>query len=207
MNENSYNMLFPILKDFAFFTSFALFFVSLVIGLFLLIQPSVIIRFNNQVAKKFSLRRVTKFIETPNDVDHLFYRHHRILGIVIMLTSAYVLYYFIAIYDTSVIADYLKNSSNAITFDILINTIRLFMLISSVAILLLGVAIYIRPSQIKLLEAWANRWISTRQAARSLSVEHDQLNQLIYRHPRLTGLLIVSFSLYSCIFLFFIYTQ
>ncbi len=207
MNEITYNMLFVLLKDFALVVAIALFLVSLIIGLLLLVKPSIIIRFNSQVAKKFSLRRATKFIEVPNDVDHMFYRHHRILGIIVTLTSAYVLYYFIAIYDASIIADYLKSSSYAIAYDILINTVRLFMLISSMAILLIGVAIFIRPSQIKFLENWANHWISTRQSTRSLSVEHDQVNQLAYKYPRLTGLIIVVLSLYASIFLFFVYTQ
>ena len=207
MNENSYNMLLLLLKDFAFFTAFALFLVSLIIGLLLLVQPSIIIRLNSQVGKKFSLRRLTKVIEVPNKVDHLFYRHHRILGTIVTLTSAYVLYYFIAIYDAAIITDYLKVSSNAITYDLLINAVRIFMLISSAVILLLGVAIFIRPSQLKIVEAWANRWISTRHAARPLSVEHNQLNQLAYKYPRLTGVIIVCFSLYASIFLFFVYTQ
>ena len=207
MNENSYNMLLLLLKDFAFFTAFALFLVSLIIGLLLLVRPSIIIQLNRQVGKRFSLRRLTKVIEVPNKVDHLFYRHHRILGIIVTLTSAYVLYYFIAIYDAAMIADYLKASSNAMTYDLFINTVRLFMLISSAVILLLGIAIFIRPSQLKIVEAWANRWISTRHAARPLSVEHDQLNQLVYSYPRLTGLIIICLSLYASIFLFFVYTQ
>ncbi len=207
MNENSYNMLLLLLKDFAFFTAFALFFVSLIIGLLLLVRPSIIIRLNSQVGKRFSLRRLTKVIEVPNKVDHLFYRHHRILGIIVTLTSAYVLYYFIAVYDAAIIADYLKASSNAITYDLLINAVRLFMLISSAVILLLGIAIFIRPSQIKVIESWANRWISTRHAARPLSEEHNQVNQLVYSYPRLTGLIIVCLSLYASIFLFFVYTQ
>ena len=207
MNENSYNMLLLLLKDFAFFTAFALFLVSLIIGLLLLVRPSIIIRLNSRVGKRFSLRRLTKVIEVPNKVDHLFYRHHRILGIIVTLTAGYVLYYFIAIYDAAMIADYLRSSSNAIVYDMLITAIRFFMLISSAVILLFGVAIFIRPSQLKIVETWANRWISTRHAARPLSEEHNQLNQLIYSYPRLTGLIIVCLSLYASIFLFFVYTQ
>jgi hypothetical protein len=207
MSENTYNILMPLLKDFTVFTAFALFFVSLLVGLLLLLQPSIILRLNNRVAKKFSLRRMSKVIEVPNKVDHLFYRHHRILGIIVTLTSAYVLYYFITIYDAALVADYLNRSSNAIAYDILITAIRFFMLISSAVILLIGVAIIIRPSQLKSVETWANCWISTRQSARPLAAEHDQLNQLAYNYPRLTGLIIVCLSLYASTFLFFIYTQ
>lgn len=206
MSENTYNILLPILKDFAFFTAFTLFLVSLIIGLLLLLQPSIIVRLNKQVGNKFSLRCMTKFLEVPNSVDYMFYRNHRILGIIVTLTSAYVLYYFLVIYDAAMIAAYLKSSSYAFMYDILINAGRLFMLICSTVIVLLGVAIFIRPSQLKIVESWANHWISTSQPARSLSVEHDQVNQLAYKYPRLTGLMIVILSLYASIFLFVVYT-
>lgn len=207
MSENTYNILMPLLRDFAFFTAFTLFFVSLIVGLLLLLRPSIIVHLNSRMAKKFSFRRMSKVIEVPNHVDHLFYRHHRILGIIVTLTSAYVLYYFITIYDAAMVADYLNSSSNAIAYDILFTASRLFMLFSSAVILLIGVAIIIRPSQLKVVERWANYWISTRQSARPLTVEHDQVNQLAYNYPRLTGLIIVCLSLYASIFLFFIYTQ
>lgn len=207
MNENTYNIFLPVLKEFAFFTSFTLFIVSLIIGLILLLQPSIIFRVNSRVDKKYSLRRMSKFIEVPNNVDHMFYRHHRILGIIVTLTSAYVLYYFLAVYDAAIVADFLKGSSYAFLYDILINASRLFMLICSAIIVLLGVAIFIRPSQLKTVEGWANHWISTRKPAHPLSVEHDQVNQLAYKYPRLTGLIVVILSLYAFTFLFFVYTQ
>ena len=109
MNDNTYNILLMILKDFVFFTAFALFLISLVIGLLLLLRPSLIIQLNEQVSKKFSLRRATRLLEVPNKIDHMFYRHHRILGIIVTLTSVYVLYYFIAVYDAVLITDYIKN--------------------------------------------------------------------------------------------------
>jgi len=207
MNETTYNMLLLLLKDFAFFISFALFFISLIVGLLLLLKPSIIIQFNSRVDKKFSLRRATKFIEVPNQVDHLFYKHHRILGVVVTLTSAYVLYYFLVIYDAAIIADFLQGSRYAFVFDIVINAGRLFMLICGAVIVLLGVAIFIRPSQLKVVESWANHWVSTRKQAQPLSAEHNSVNQLAYKYPRLTGLIIVILSLYASIFLFLAYTN
>jgi hypothetical protein len=80
------------------------------------------------------------------------------------------------------------------------------MLICSAVILLLGIAIFIRPSLIKIVEVWANRWISTRQATRSLSVERDQVNQLVYQYPRFVGGIIVFLSVYACLLLYLVYT-
>lgn len=207
MNENTYNIFIPLLKDLAFFTGVTLFFVSLIVGLLLLLQPSIIIRLNNRVAKKISLRRMTKVIEVPNYVDHLFYRYHRILGIIVTLVSAYVLYYFLVVYNPVLLADYLNSFNYGFVYEIVIHAGRLFMLISSAIIVLLGVAIFIRPSQLKVIERWANFWVSTRKSTQPLSVEHDQLNQLVYKYPRLAGFIIVTLSLYASIFLFFVYTQ
>ncbi len=207
MNETNYNMLLLILKEFAFIAAFALFFISLIVGLLLLLRPSFIIQLNDRMDKKFSLRRATKFIEVPHPVDHLFYKYHRILGVIVTLTSAYVLYYFLAIYDAEIIADFLQASSYGFVYDILINAGRLFMLICSSVIVLLGVAIFIRPSQLKTIENWANHWVSTRKPARSLSVAHNPVNRLAYNYPRLTGLIIIILSLYASIFLFLAYTR
>jgi hypothetical protein len=129
------------------------------------------------------------------------------LGIIVTLVSAYVLYYFLVIYNPVLLADYLNSFNYGFVYEIVINAGRLFMLISSAIIVLFGVAIFIRPSQLKIVERWANHWVSTRKPTQSLSVEHDQLNQLVYKYPRLAGFIIVTLSLYASIFLFFVYTQ
>lgn len=206
MNESSYTILVPLLKDFAFYTGLGLFLLSLVIGFTLILRPDTIIQLNKQVGKKFSLRRFTRFVEVPNNIDRVLYRNHKIIGITVSLISAYVLYYFLLVYDSLAIAQYLKASANPLLLEILMSTLRLFMLICSAVILMLGITIFIRPSLIKIVEVWANRWISTRQATRSLSLDRDQINQLAYKYPRLVGLIIVLLSIYAGILLFLVYT-
>lgn len=206
MNENTYHVLMPILKDFFLVAGTALFLLSLVVGLLLIFNPSIIVRYNRQTGKRFSLRQATKFLEVPNTIDSLFYRHHRIIGAIVTLTSAYMLYYFLLVYDAALIAEYMTGSAYATVLDLLISTFRLFMLFSCVFILLIGIVIFIRPSRLKTVEAWANRWISTRQASQKLSVEHDEVNLLVDKYPRITGLIIVFLSLYTLLVLFMVYT-
>ncbi|MCK5001551.1 MAG: hypothetical protein KAS57_00895 [Gammaproteobacteria bacterium] len=206
MNENAYNILIPILKDFFFIIGITLFFISLVVGVLLLIKPAIIFRFNKQAGTKFSMRHATKFLEVPYVIDPLFYKHHRIVGAIVTLISGYILYYFSLVYDAALIAEYVKDSVYAIALDILVNALRVFMLFTSVFIVLIGIVIFVRPSQIKSVEAWANRWISTRQASRKLSVERDQVNLLAYKYPRITGMIIVLLSLYALILLLLVYT-
>lgn len=207
MNDNTYNAVLPLLKDFVFVSGIGLFLLSMVIGILLVVNPELIIRLNTHVGKKFSFRKLTRVVEIPNDVDRIFYRHHRSIGALISVLSLYVLYYFIFVYDHALVGEFLKSTGNALIYDILISAARLLMLVCGGVIFLIGITIFFRPSQLKSIEAWANRWISTRQATRGLSVEHDQMNRLVYRYPRLIGLFIVFLSLYAGILLFLVYTR
>ena len=207
MNDNTYNILMPILQDFFFIAGFTLFLVSLVVGILLILRPSVIFKLNNKADKGFSFRRYTKFLELPNIIDSVFYKHHLIVGALVTITSSYILYYFLMVYDEAVISGYISGLSYALVLDLLINALRLFMLFCSVFIILIGLTIFFRPSQIKRVEDWANRWVSTRQKARELSTQHDGVNQLAYKHPRITGSVITLLSLYAIILLFLVYTQ
>lgn len=210
MNENTLNTLLPLLYDLLFIIGFALFYVSLMIGLLMIVQPVLIIRLNkkaNKVGKGKSFRSSTKFLEEKSNIDPLFYKHHRMVGVIIILMSSYILYYFSMVYDETAITGLLTGTENAFLIDILINTLRVFMLVCSVFILMIGFVISIRPSLIRKVEVIANQWISTRQGAKALSVERNQVNNIFYRYPRFTGLIIVTLSLYASIMLFLFYTQ
>ncbi|MDT8453188.1 MAG: hypothetical protein RQ936_10670 [Gammaproteobacteria bacterium] len=207
MSTNSDRMIMAVIEELGFFTGFGLLMLALIVGLLLLVRPAVIIRLNTRLGKSFSMRRSTKYLEVPKNIDRLFYRHHLIMGVIISLTSAYVLYYFSLVYDPTVIAEYAKSSANAPAIDILINALRLLMLLCSAVILGLGIVILFRPSLLKRIELRANRWISTRRLTRSLSTERDQVNQWVYKYPHLVGLIIILVSLYAGTRLFLLYTQ
>ena len=200
-------MLFPMMKDFFFLMGFALFLCSLIVGVLLIVKPSTIVRLNKKTQKGFSFRRVVKFLDMPHEIDALFYRYHRVIGTIVTLVSAYVLYYFTLVYDAVLIKEYFSGSSYGGVVDLLINALRVFMLFSSAFILLIGIAIFIRPSLLKSVESWANRWISTRQVSEPLSENNDRLNQLAYKYPRLIGFIFVILSLYATILLFLFYTR
>jgi hypothetical protein len=207
MKEHTYSTLLPLIKEFAYFIGFGMFFVSFLVGLMLIVRPDIIVRLNQGVGKKFSLRRSTKILEIPTNIDRLFYRHHRIIGAGVTLLAGYVLYYFSFGYNAVAVSEILKTYNHGDIIDMVISSLRLFMQVCCAVILLLGVAIFYRPSQLKKVEAWANRWISTRKATRPLSLDRDQMNQLVYKYPRFSGLLIAILSIYASVLLFLVYTR
>jgi hypothetical protein len=207
MNENIYMTLSPLISEFAYLVGFGLFFISFLVGLMLMVRPDIIVRLNQRVGKKFSLRRSTKVLEMPTNIDRLFYRHHRIIGAIVTLVAGYVLYFFIIGYNAADISEMLKTYNHGAILDLMISSLRLLMQLCSAIIILLGVAIFFRPSQLKNVEAWANRWISTRKATRPLSLDRDQMNQLVYKYPRFSGFLIALLSIYASVLLYLVYTR
>ena len=205
MNDNFYNNLMLVLKDFSLVLGISLLLLSLVAGVLMVFRPSLIISLNKKSGSSFSFRRSTRVLEIPNYVDHAFYHHHRIVGLVITLTSAYVLYYFTQVYHAAIITDFMAGSKYTDIVEILAASVRLFLLWTGLATLVIGVIIFVRPSLLKGIETWSNRWISTRQATKSLAVERDQVNQLVYKYPRLVGIIIISLSLYAATGLIMIY--
>ena len=204
MNEVN-QILLPMLTQFLFITGFVLLLFSFVIGLLLLLRPSVVMRLNQWASALFSLRRSTKALEMPRYVDTAFYRHHKILGSIVTLTSAYVLYYFSMVYDTNALTGSMAHDGYDNIYGVLYDAIRIIMLLTGVSSLVIGVIVFIRPSRLKAFESWSNHWVSTRRASRGLAEEKDQINQLAYKNPRLVGIIFVSLSIYAAIGLFLIY--
>lgn len=206
MSENFNNTLVLILKDFSLVLGIALLFLSLVVGVLMVFRPSVIINMNKKAGSSFSFRLSMRVLDVPRYIDHAFYRYHKIIGVIVAVTSIYILHYFTQVYDAATISRFMAGSKYLGITEILTNATRLFLLLTGVITLVIGVIMFIRPSQLKGFEAWCNRWISTRVAAKPLVIERDQVNQLAYKYPRLVGIMIILLSLYAAIRLIMIYT-
>lgn len=205
MSDAFYNNLGIILRDFSLVLGIVLLLLSLVVGVMMVFKPDLVASLNKRGSSGFSFRRSTRVLEIPNYVDHIFYRHHRLVGVVITFTSLYMLYYFALIYDSAVILSVMAGSKYAGVVELIAHAIRVVLLLAGVVTLVIGVIMIIRPSLLKGFEAWSNRWISTRQAAKPLVEERNQLNQLVNKYPRLVGIIIITLSLYAANGLIMIY--
>lgn len=204
MNDAYLKTLGDIGNDFMHVFALLVLLLSLAIGLILIFRPALIIQWNNRFQKKYSLRQQTKVLEEQRNYDRLFYRHHRIAGAFIALPSAYIFYYFSMVFATDMFSTIMPGYNTSI-LAIMADWLRLMMLFVSTLTLIIGITIFLRPSSLKSFEAWSNRWISTRQAARPLAKEYQKLDQLVLAHPLIVGIALVILSIYSVISLILIY--
>ena len=204
MNDTYIKTLGDISNDFIHIFTLLVLALSLVIGLLLILKPALVIQWNNHFQKKYSMRQQTKVLEEQRNYDRLFYRYHRIVGALITLTSAYIFYYFTMVFETDMFSMIMPGYNISI-LAIMADWLRVMMLFVSTLTLIIGITIFLRPSSLKSFEAWANRWISTRQAARPLAKEYKKLDQIVLSHPRIVGFAVVILSIYSVISLILIY--
>jgi len=194
-----------ILKGLPMILGVALLFVSLVVGVLMIFKPSVIINLNKKPINFLMFRRSMRALDIPRYIDYVFYRHHKLIGTIITFTSIYMLYYFTLIYDADIISGLVHGSKYADIVKMLANTLQLFLLLTGIFTLIIGVIMVVRPSMLKGFEAWSNRWISTYQIPGLLSADRDQVNQLVYKYPRLVGIIIITLGLYAAIGLIMFY--
>lgn len=188
------------LKDIFFeaatlFIAFGVMF-TLIIGLWLLMQPAGALRFIQSMNKWYSARRPMKPLEIPRFQENVFYRQHKIWGILLLAGAAYSLYYFIFDYNQAELVRDFSRYANKHIADWLLEVMSIFLVAGNVFVIVIGLIILIRPGLLKTFEAWCNRWISTRKVYKFLDIEHNGADSMLSRYPKALGALIILGSLY-----------
>ena len=169
--------------------------IALLFGLGLIFASEQTLRLNNQISTRFSMRKATKPIETPIKIESWFYRHAKITGAVISLGAIYVLHYLLFEFSVTQLLPYMPRTVPIHVWEWLFQAGNVFFLITCSAILLFGLVVLIRPSQLKRFEEKANYWISTRKAFKGMNSDIDHANRLVNRHPRAFGIVVVLLAL------------
>lgn len=168
---------------------------ALVVGLWLLAHPSSLLRLNTATSRWLSLRRSLRPVELPLHWEPKLYRHHRLAGGIVLAAAGYALYRWAFAFDRAALLRYLDAAAG---WDAgwIVDGGEIVFVAMNLLLLPVGVVLIVRPSLLKGLESWGNRWVSTRRASRPLDLPHEGVDRLAARHPRLIGAAIVLLSLY-----------
>ena len=193
-------MLSEILFDTAYLFVIVGAFIGLILGLGLIFVPILTLKLNEKINTRISLREKTKKIETAIKSEPFFYKHSNISGLILILGSTFVLYTLVT-FNVQALIPYLPKSISAPAWDWLLQAGQIFLYITCSFILIFGLIVLIRPSQIKNFEQAANRWISTRKHFAKMSNDINFTNKLVNTYPRIFGVFITVFSLIVLFFL------
>ena len=168
----------------------------LIVGTILLLVPSILqplVPFMNRWIETDSL---FNRLDEPVRLERLFYRHHRIMGLLIVAGAAYCLYSLWLWVDLLTLFSGSHSGSELGWSNILVDAAIMVLTLGNILSLIVGVIVILRPSLLKGLESRANTWIESDQFFQSLDTRIDMTEHWLNRHPRLIGLLVIIGSLY-----------
>lgn len=173
---------------------FALF--GVVLALLLIFNLQFLERFNRVVNRWVSARPVSLWLDRSVSIERWFHQHHRAVGIVIVLGSAYMLIYFGFLFDRAYTLQRWSGMLPAQLSVVLLNALVVASLIAGAVALIVGLFFWLRPSLLRGMEEEANQWVSSRRAAKVLDEPHGQVDRFVVHHAQRVGWLLLLGSIY-----------
>lgn len=171
--------------------------VCFAVGLLMLLAPDVVLRVSAQLGEKwFSARRALKPAEIPRRSEAAFYKHHRLSGLLLFLAGTVIGWSVLAFEPAAAVKAFGQEVGSRELVSWLVDAGLWLMALVSIAGIILGAIVFLRPSLLKAFEGWSNRWVSTRRHTRFLEQSHDPLARLFARWPRVFGVFVTLGGLY-----------
>jgi len=169
---------------------------GLILGLLLLVNSDRVMSWNHSLNRWYSTRRAARALDRPMDIKRPLYRWHRVIGVVLFAASLYTLDILVFGFHSSALVRALRGAGNPAILSLIVEGAKIFLIAGNVAALLAAAVLIFRPSLLKSLEGWADRYYSGRASTMTLEVMRYQPDDFVRSRPRLVGALLVLGSVY-----------
>ncbi len=169
---------------------------GIALGLLLVFNSPWLQRINLIANRWISMRHIGLWLDRSISIERWFYRHHRVMGVFVMLGALYILLYFGLMYDRVLSLERLARYMPASLVEILLEALVYTSLIGGVISLLAGCIIFLRPSLLRGIEKGANQWVTSRNVTKLLDVPHSHVDLFIAHHAKSVGVLLLLASGY-----------
>ncbi|MCC2656158.1 MAG: hypothetical protein K0Q76_1266 [Panacagrimonas sp.] len=158
-------------------------------GLWLLVAPQAARRFAAGADRWVPTAAWFNRLNRPVDTTRWFYRHHRLVGVLIGAGAGYALWRWFSAYRPGAGIALLDRHWVSAGMDWLVPACEWIFLGFNCVILAFALIVIVRPSLLKTPERIANTWIDM-PAERTLDRHFDPLSKLVAGRPRLIGALV-----------------
>ncbi len=166
-------------------------------ALLLIFKPQLLQRISRVANHWVSLRKVSQLMDRSIRTERWFYRHHLLIGPLVVAGAGYMLLYFGWLLDRAAALRALSATiANPPLASALLQALLLFALIGAVVALLVGAVYWVRPSLLRGLETQSNQWVSSRKATKVMDVTHEQVDLFVAQHAQGVGWLLLAGSVY-----------
>ncbi|MEK6770129.1 MAG: hypothetical protein AABY62_00600 [Pseudomonadota bacterium] len=179
--------------------------VAIVIGITLMVSPGRAPAWFGQARQPRSVRQALKPLETVHDTDQLMLSRPRVLGVVLFVAAAIILVEGARIVSAVSTVQggeiLLKMFGGSLArrplWEALWLSTVIFVTLGALFALAIGAAALFRPQLLKRWAAFANQWVSTRQAVKPYGGKpYYGVDRKLQEHPRTMGAVITLASLY-----------
>ncbi len=165
-------------------------------GLLLIFRPHLLARINRVANRWISTQYINQWLDRSISIERWFYRHHRPMGLLIILGASYILVYFYWLFDKAYTLRHMPHYLPDLLMDGLLDALVIVLLPGAAVAFIAGFFIYLRPSLLRGMEKKANRWVSLPHVPPVLDRYYDQVDPFVARHAQSVGWLLLLGSLY-----------
>jgi hypothetical protein len=160
--------------------------VGVLVGAGMLLRPERVAFLNQYFSRWVGVDKIEEQLDRPRWTERIFYRHHRLVGGILIIGAIFVLYSFLFSYNVRKISA-VTAPGNWELWDALVA----MLLIGSVLAALVGIIVLARPSLLRDIEKSTNRWIPVEPAVKLFNSMRYSFDQPILRHRKIAGVLMV----------------
>ena len=164
---------------------------GILLGIGMLLKPERLVHWNQYLSRWISADKVNEELNRPRWVERYFYRHHRLVGTLLLIGAIFILYTFLFNYNLRRISAVMPYGNWGL-WDALIG----MLLIGGVLAALVGVIVLTRPSLLREIEKSSNRWIATGRMVKLFDDMHHSFDQRLLRHRKTAGVVMMVGGLY-----------
>lgn len=176
---------------------------GLLVGALLIFRPQYFQAISALLNRWISTRTLDKSLERSFSLDPWLYRYRRFTGMLVLLGSLFVLFYFTVQLDRAATIDGLAKHFHYYQSIVggFLDALVLSSLLGAVCAVFVALSLMFRPSLLRGFEESANQWLSLRKALKPLEIPRDNMERYVERHTRQIGIFLLLGSLYTLVLL------
>jgi hypothetical protein len=182
---------------FQFFIAVVLVFASVgfIVGIGLIFSSARTLRFLQMMNRWVSTRGAFRAMDMPRSTEQFSHRNRRWVGWALIAGGIFSTFGLAAGVDAAAVGAAFAKGDQARLVAIVAGTLRWFLIVGSLAGVVVGGMLCFSPDALAILEKYANRWFTARRMLQGGDDMILTLDRLVEAHPRLSGGILACTSL------------
>ena len=153
-------------------------------------------RFGDSLNRWVSSEHFFEVLNKPRYQEQKIYHYHRIFGALFAIFAALSIYMLGFYTSIDTILKGLEAFADGAFYEWLFVNLYYMILALNVIVLGISMVIFVKPSLLKQVETWSNRWIQTDDKFEALDRLHEISENILPGQPRLFGVFVCMGALY-----------